>query len=248
MIAEVSEAGGEDMPITAFVLVGGFGTRLRQILPNCPKPMAPVGEKPFLEILVESLAEKAVGRIVLLTCYKAEAIEEYFRLNSRWMIEFSREPAPLGTGGAVKYAEPYASDPTLLVNGDTFFDVDLDGLVAWHNAKKTAITLSLVAVENTARFGSVSLHPNGLVTGFREKDSGDGGKGLINAGFTLLSLETIKSLPAHRQFSMEREIFPVLAQKGQMTGFIQEGPFFDIGTPESYDQFLRYRRSKGEPA
>lgn len=248
MIVEGSKVGMRDMSITAFILAGGLGTRLKKVLPDRPKPMAPVDEKPFLEILLESLVDKGVREIVLLTGYMAEIIEEHFNANSKLEIKFSREPTPLGTGGAVKHAQQYASDPTLLVNGDTFFDADLDGLLAWHADKKRAVTLSLVAVEDTSRFGRVSLHPNGLVEGFREKDSGDGGKGLINAGFTLLSLETIKSLPAHRQFSMEHEIFPVLARMGQMTGFIQEGAFFDIGTPESYDEFLRYCRSKGKTA
>jgi NDP-sugar pyrophosphorylase family protein len=172
----------------------------------------------------------------------ADLIEEHFQSMSPLSIKFSREPVPLGTGGAVKNAELLATDPTLLVNGDTFFDADLEGLFDWHTKVKVAATLSLVEVENTSRFGGVSLHPNGLVEGFKEKDTRNGRRGFINAGFTLLSLETIRCLPAQRQFSMEQEIFPLLAQSHQMTGFVQRGTFFDIGTPESYDQFRIYYR------
>lgn len=232
-----------NLPFTAFVLAGGLGTRLKPVLSDCPKPMAPIDDTPFLEILIESLFQKSVRDIVLLTGYMADRIEEHFQSIGRFSINFSRESVPLGTGGAVKNAECLASDPTLLVNGDTFFDADLEGLLAWHTKMKVAATLSLVEVENTSRFGSVSLHPNGLVEGFREKDTGNGGKGLINAGFTLLSLETIKCLPAQRKFSMEQEIFPMLAESHQMTGFVQQGTFFDIGTPESYDQFRYYYRA-----
>ncbi|MDQ1238578.1 MAG: hypothetical protein QG577_763, partial [Thermodesulfobacteriota bacterium] len=207
----------KNLPFTAFVLAGGFGTRLKAVLANCPKPMAPVDNKPFLEILIESLFQKGVRDIVLLTGYMADVIEEHFQSKGPFSIKFSREPVPLGTGGAVKNAEFLATDPTLLVNGDTFFDADLEGLLDWHTNMKVAATLSLVEVENTSRFGSVSLHPNGLVEGFQEKDTKNDRKGFINAGFTLLSLETIKCLPEEQQFSMEQEIFPLLAQSHQMT-------------------------------
>jgi NDP-sugar pyrophosphorylase family protein len=232
------------LPFTAFVLAGGLGTRLKAVLSNCPKPMAPVDDKPFLEILIESLFQKGLRNIVLLTGYMADVIEEHFQSVSPFSIKFSREPIPLGTGGAVKNAEVLATDPTLLVNGDTFFDADLEGLFNWHTKMRVAATLSLVEVENTSRFGSVSLHPNGLVEGFQEKDTRNERRGFINAGFTLLSLETIKCLPAQHQFSMEHEIFPLLAQSHQMTGFVQQGSFFDIGTPDSYEQFKSYYRAQ----
>jgi len=236
-----------NLPFTAFVLAGGFGTRLRPVLHNCPKPMAPIDDRPFLEILIESLNQKGVHEIVLLTGYMADLIEEHFQSISPLSIKFSREDEPLGTGGAVKNAEYLATDPTLLVNGDTFLDADLKGLFAWHRSKGLAATLSLVEVGDTSRFGRVSSDSNGLITGFQEKGDNNQAPGFINAGFTLLSLETIRRLPAQRHFSMEEEIFPLLAESREMTGFVHEGAFFDIGTPESYEEFRRYVREQRIP-
>ena len=171
-----------------------------------------------------------------------EAIEAYFS-GVRFpdvRIRFSREQAPLGTGGAVKLAESFASDPTLLVNGDTFYDADLDALLRFHGKTEADVTLSLMPVEDAARYGSVRVDQDGRVTGFHEKKTGPSAPGMINAGCSLLSLAFIKTLPRDRAFSMEQEIFPDLARSGRMFGLCREGTFFDIGTPESYEAFKRF--------
>lgn len=230
------------MAIRAFILAGGLGTRLRSVVSDRPKPMASVHGKPFLEILVQSLYGKGVNEIVLLTGYQSEWIEAYFRSCTTPRVWISREDVPLGTGGAVKYAEHFATDPTLLVNGDTFFDVDMAGLLRRHREKRRAATLSLTEVSDAARYGSVLVDSHGLVVRFEEKANHLQGPGLINAGVTLLSLDAIRSLPSGRSFSMENEVFPELAAQGQMAGFVQKGAFFDIGTPESYRQFQDYAR------
>ncbi|MGC8905881.1 MAG: nucleotidyltransferase family protein [Desulfomonilaceae bacterium] len=229
------------MSIRAFILAGGLGTRLRSVVSDRPKPMAPVHGKPFLEILVQNLYGKGTDEVVLLTGYQSEWIEAHFRSWTKPRVWVSREDIPLGTGGAVKYAEHFATDPTLLVNGDTFFDVDMAALISQHREKGLAATLSLTEVPDASRYGSVLVDGNGLVVRFEEKARVEG-PGLINAGVTLLSLEAIRNLPSDRAFSMENEVFPSLAAQGQMAGCVQKGAFFDIGTPESYRQFLDYAR------
>ncbi|MEW6351736.1 MAG: nucleotidyltransferase family protein [Thermodesulfobacteriota bacterium] len=236
---------GVHVPFVAFVLAGGLGTRLRSVVSDRPKPMALVAGVPFLELLIDSLASKGVRDIVLLTGYQADMIEEHFRNRyADLRVRFSHEHEPLGTGGPVKLAEPYAGDPTLLVNGDTFFDVDLDALYGFHKEKQATVTLSLLRVDDVSRYGVVHIDAQGRIRAFFEKDQGPGGPGLINGGVSLLSLEFIRGLPAGRSFSMEKEIFPALCTSGTMCGLAQPGAFFDIGTPESYHDFEAFVRSQ----
>ncbi|MFH1113878.1 MAG: nucleotidyltransferase family protein [Pseudomonadota bacterium] len=230
------------MPFTAMVLAGGLGTRLRSVVSDRPKPMAMVGNVPFLEILLRDLARKGVRRCVVLTGHMGEIIEEYFQdLPVKEMdIRCCREESPLGTGGAVKNAEAFATDPTLLVNGDTFFDADVEALFRFHRGKDAGATLSLRHVSDVSRYGSVVVDEHGLITEFLEKEPGVHRPGLVNAGLSLLSYSTIRDLPAGRAFSMEAEVFPALARSGHMAGLPQNGAFFDIGTPESYKAFLTF--------
>ncbi|MBI4964460.1 MAG: nucleotidyltransferase family protein [Desulfomonile tiedjei] len=230
-----------ELPIAAMILAGGLGTRLRSIVNDRPKPMAMIHGKPFLDILIRSLAKKGVRKFVLLTGYGAELIEDYFRTRPNQDVEItvSPEPAPLGTGGAVKNAEQFATDPSLLVNGDTFFDVDVGELFRFHVERRAKVTLSLHHVADVSRYGSVLVNDKGAVTGFREKEPKTGGPGLINAGLSLLAKDFIQSLP-DGPFSMEVDVFPKLAGTGEMFALRQEGPFFDIGTPESYEAFRAF--------
>jgi D-glycero-alpha-D-manno-heptose 1-phosphate guanylyltransferase len=225
------------LPVTALILAGGRGERLRSVVSDRPKPMALIGRVPFLEILIRSLASKGVRDFVLLTGYMGEMIEEYFKdpFDESLSIKFSRERLPLGTGGAVKIAKSMASDPSLLVNGDTFFDGDLDSLIQFHKEKSATVSLSLFPVDDVSRYGSVEVDHEGRITGFREKAEGMG-SGLINAGLSLLSRDFIRNLP-DGSFSMEQEIFPGLVKSGQMFGLCMKRPFFDIGTPDSYSEF-----------
>jgi D-glycero-alpha-D-manno-heptose 1-phosphate guanylyltransferase len=234
------------LPFAAMILAGGLGTRLRSVVADRPKPMAVVNGTPFIELLICSLADKGVRNFILLTGYMGETIEEHFRgaALDGLTIRCSHETEPLGTGGAVKNAERFASDPTLLVNGDTFFDADVHKLFRFHVEKKAAASLSLVRVEDVSRYGSVTVDAEGVIRGFREKGAGKPGPGWINAGLSLLSRSVIHDLPPGRSFSMERETFPELAGEGRLAGLGQQGAFFDIGTPESYQELKEFVRTK----
>jgi D-glycero-alpha-D-manno-heptose 1-phosphate guanylyltransferase len=230
------------LPFVAMILAGGLGKRLRSVVSDRPKVMALAGGVPFLELLIESLAAKGVREFVLLTGYKSQMIEEHFRQRDygELKIHVARELEPLGTGGAVRNAAEFATQPSLLINGDTFYDADLDALFRFHLEKAGDVSLSLFRVDDVSRYGSVSMDETGRVNGFMEKTDNLAGPGLINAGLSLLSLQFIMGLPVDRAFSMERDILPAFAASGKMFGHIGNYPFFDIGTPESYQAFQRY--------
>ncbi|MFH0824197.1 MAG: nucleotidyltransferase family protein [Pseudomonadota bacterium] len=235
-------------PFTTLILVGGLGTRLRSVVSDRPKPMALVEGMPFLEVLIRSLVRKGLGDFVLLTGHMADMIERHFdeRPIEGAMVRFSKEDAPLGTGGAVRNALEFAGDPSLLVNGDTFFDADVAALHEFHLKTGADATLSLTMVDDASRYGSVATGATGMVLGFREKSQAGSGPGLINAGVSMLSLRFIETLPSGRAFSMEQEIFPGFAGTGKMFGLVQDGAFFDIGTPESYREFGAFVRMRNE--
>lgn len=227
---------------TAFILAGGLGKRLRQVVSDRPKPMADVLGQPFLEILTRLLVAKGIHKFVMLVGYKADSIEEHFN-DSRFgdlEIMFSHETEPLGTGGAVKNAQRFATDPTLLVNGDTYLDANIKELYEFHKVRGADVTISLFQVADVSRYGSVSLNSDGLVIKFHEKSGNLCNSGLINAGVSLVSRSFIDALPEQSQFSMEIEVFPKLANTGRMFGLEQKGLFFDIGTPESYLEFQEF--------
>jgi NDP-sugar pyrophosphorylase family protein len=234
-----------EFPFIAMILAGGLGTRLRAIVSDRPKPLVLVRGVPFLDILIDSLASKGVRRFAILTGYLGRMIEEHLKdkYGNRLDISFSHEHEPLGTGGAVKLAAHLATEPTLLVNGDTFFDADLERLGRFHEEKRGQATLSLVKVQDPGRYGSVEVDQEGRVTGFREKDASSGGPGLVNAGVSMLTRQFILDLPATGHFSMEKDIFPIIGVKGELFGLCQDRAFFDIGTPESYEAFQAFMAS-----
>jgi len=209
--------------------------------------MALIEGVPFLELLIGSLGEKGVRSFVLLTGYKGDMIERHFEslADAGVIIRCSPEQTPLGTGGAVKHAARFATEPCLLVNGDTFFDADLDGLLRFHREKRADVTLSLFEVDDVSRYGSVIVDEAGSITRFCEKEEGKAGPGFINAGVSLLTRKFIEALP-DGPFSMERDVFPSLAGSGRMFGLPQQGAFFDIGTPESYAAFQAFVRGHAD--
>lgn len=221
--------------IPAALLVGGMGTRLQSVLPSTPKPLAPLGEAPFLELLVTQLRSQGVRRLVLCTGYLAGQIEERFGNGQKWglAIEYSKEIEPLGTAGAIKLAQRYfigASD-FVVMNGDSFLEMDLRQLIGFHLEHKGIVSLAVHKASNAARYGTVRVNSSSRITAFEEK-KGREEPGLISAGvyvFKRAILDRIPDGPA----SLERDVFPQLLNEG-MFALQQEGMFIDIGTPEDY--------------
>ena len=221
--------------ITAAILCGGLGTRLRPAVADRPKALAPVHGRPFLTYLLDRLAAASVGEVVLLTGYRADQVYDALGPTYAGMsLIYSEEPTPLGTAGAVRWALPCLSGRTvLLLNGDSFCDIDLTGFYDFRRRHAAEASLVLARVRDAARFGRVRVGPAGRVRHFEEKGSTAGG-GWINAGIYLFDRRLLEALPPGRPASLERDVLPAWAEGGRLYGFRCRGRFLDIGTPESY--------------
>jgi len=217
----------------AIILAGGFGTRLREVVPDLPKPMAPVAGKPFLEILLTSLAQKKFTRVVLSLGFMANKIMDHFGPEYLGMdLIYEVESTPLGTGGAIRAAlERCISDHAFVFNGDTYLDLEVDQLEnLWRTNHKAIIVVR--EVPDTARYGKVDVNA-GRITAFLEK--GAAGPGLINAGCYVLSKSALNSFPLGESFSLENKYFMPNLKNIEFNGFITRGRFIDIGIPSDYE-------------
>lgn len=224
------------MDVTAAVLAGGLGTRLRSVVADRPKVVAPVGGRPEICYILDQLCHAGFLDVVLLAGYRASQLRE--TLGERYAgmrLRYSVEDEPLGTAGAVRHALPLLEAPrVLLLNGDSYCDVDLLELYREHLDHARGVTLSVVQMADTSAFGRVRLSDDGQVMRFEEKCE-DGGEGWINAGVTLLDRHLIAALPPGPR-SLERDVFPDLVRRGEVRGHRCSGGFLDIGTPESYSR------------
>jgi NDP-sugar pyrophosphorylase family protein len=225
--------------VEAAILAGGLGTRLAACVADRPKALAMVGGRPFVTYLLDQLAGAGVGRAVLCTGHLGEQVEAL--LGPRWgglELGYSREPEPLGTGGALLLAlETLRSQTVLALNGDSFAEADLAELVAAHRASGAAATLLLTEVEDAGRYGRVERDAGGRISAFREKSAG--GRGWVNAGVYALERELLERVPAGRKLSLERDILPGWVPLG-LRGHETRGRFIDNGTPESYAAAQRF--------
>jgi D-glycero-alpha-D-manno-heptose 1-phosphate guanylyltransferase len=224
----------------AIVLVGGLGTRLQSVVNDVPKPMAPIGEKPFLEYILRYLQKNGITRVILSVGYKWEVIKEYFG-NKFENIEliYSIEDEPLGTGGAIKKAMlNIKNQEVYVINGDTFFDVDLKELCLKKNSK---LQLSLKEMKSFDRYGSVESNLENYVTKFTEKEYKDFGN--INGGIYLSSKNIFLEYDLEDKFSFE-EFMENNSKKLNITTHIFNNYFIDIGIPSDYkkaqDEMVKY--------
>jgi NDP-sugar pyrophosphorylase family protein len=218
------------------ILAGGLGTRLRPALADRPKVLAPVAGRPFLCYLLDQLSRFAVREVVLLTGHRAGEVRAALGDRYRAMrLLYSTEETPLGTAGAVRLALPLLPAPeVLLLNGDSFGEIDLDAFARQHAALAAQASLALCQVPDTARFGRVHLDGASRIVGYDEKKGG--GSGWINAGTYLLRRELIEATPSGRAVSLERDLLPGWLAGGCVYGYRSPGRFIDIGTPESYGE------------
>lgn len=220
--------------ITAVILAGGLGTRLRPVVSNCAKVMANIDGQPFIRFILDHLSASGVKSVVVCAGYKGRELENTLgESHEALQLQYSHEPSPLGTAGALRHALPFMrSDPLLVLNGDSFCTGDIAGLLDRHIEKRAAASIMLVHQEDTRSYGRVETGAEGRVTAFREK-SDVKGPGWVNAGVYVLSRELIESIPEDRQVSLENETFPAWIDRG-LYGFQCRGALIDIGTPERY--------------
>ncbi|MDR4494379.1 MAG: nucleotidyltransferase family protein [Nitrospirales bacterium] len=219
---------------TAAVLAGGVGSRLRPVIHDRSKVMAPVHGVPFLAYLLEQISQYGIQSVVLCTGVFADSIVSFFGSHYQGLtIHYSYESEPRGTAGALREAmELFDSYPVLVMNGDSFCDVNLERFVQWHIEKRGVVSLALARVEQGDRFGAVQFDADSRLTEFSEKGR-KAGPIWANAGIYLMERSFIEAIPRGEPSSLEREIFPQMLSGG-IHGYPSEGRFLDIGTPASY--------------
>jgi len=217
----------------AIVLAGGFGTRLQSVVADVPKPMAMVHNKPFLEHLFYYLKENGITRVILSVGYKYEIIEDYFKNSFAGIeIDYAIEEEPLGTGGAILNAVSHArQDHVFIINGDTFFNVDLKILLSRHLSYQSDLTLSLKPMQNFDRYGCVAVDEKNKVSSFKEKEFVI--KGKINGGIYILNKKIFRALDLPKVFSFE-EFMQKNMSNINIYAAIFDNYFIDIGIPEDY--------------
>lgn len=238
---------GVDVP--AVLLVGGLGTRLRSILPSTPKPLARVGDTPFLELLVVQLRSQGIRRLVMCTGHLSNQIEEQFGDGHKWdvAIKYSKETQPLGTAGALKLAGRYLTQASdfLVLNGDSFLEIDFRQFIRFHREHGGLISMAVRGVPDAARYGTVELDSINRVISFREKTEAKI-PGIVNGGVYVFKRAILESIP-EGPASLESDLFPRLLDQG-IYAAEQGGLFIDIGTPEDYARAQALCRSLHEAA
>lgn len=232
--------------VTAVILAGGLGKRLRSAVWDRPKVLAEVLGRPFLDHLLDRILMYGVRRVVLCAGYMADRLERvYGRGYGDMAIAISREPELLGTGGAVRNALPLIrTDAALVLNGDSYCTADLVEFFARHRAQGLERSMLLVRCEDCGDYGRVETDEDGRVAAYVEKD-GSAGSGWVNAGVYLLSRAAIASIPADGPVSMERDVFPSWIPEG-ISGVRLDGGFLDIGTPDRLTQAEEYLSPQGD--
>jgi NDP-sugar pyrophosphorylase family protein len=228
------------------ILAGGLGTRLRPVLADRPKGLAPIGEKPFLEIQIDLLRRQGARRFVFSIGHLGQQIQEHFGDGRLFgvQIEYSVEgPKLLGTGGALKLAERFFTPRALVLNGDTFFDLEYAHLLARHEEHQPAATLALARASDCQRYGRVLLDPSHRrAVGFQEKDFHEGeGESWFNAGAYVIQRELLAGLTPGEPYSLERDGFPAALRSGRKLAVLtSDQRFFDIGTPDGWREFAEF--------
>lgn len=222
----------------AIILAGGLGTRLKSVVADKPKVLSPVANHPFLYYVIEYLQKQGIQQFIFSLGYLSEQVIDFLQSNyAHLSYTYTIESSPLGTGGGIKKAIELASDnDVLIVNADTFFDVDISSMMLQHQTTKANCTIALKEMTNFDRYGTVELDGLNNIISFQEKKFT--AAGLINGGYLILDksyfLAATKYLP--EVFGYERDFLEPNLQKMVIKGFASNGYFIDIGIPEDYQK------------
>jgi len=228
----------------AILLAGGKGTRLRPLTIHTPKPIVPIFDRPFLHYQLDLLKKvPEIDEVILSLNYQPRRIEEIFGDGSEngLGIRYIVEPAPLGTGGAIRYAGEKLLDSVVVFNGDVLTQVDLAAVIALHRERRARATIVLTPVDNPSAYGLVETDAAGNIRRFLEKPKPDEITcDTINAGIYVLEPETFDRIPKDTPWSVERSFFPSLIERGEtFVAYVDRGYWIDIGTPDKYTQVHR---------
>ena len=221
----------------AIILAGGMGTRLRDVVADKPKPMADINGRPFLEYLVKYLASYNINKIILSVGYKSEVIKNYFgeKFNNT-TISYAVEKYPLGTGGGISLAMQKAqADDIFILNGDTFFNINLKNLARVHSEKNASLTIALRKMGNASRYGFIAIDENNRIKAFLEKDKLMN-EGYINGGVYIIKKSVLLNYNMPEKFSFEKDFLQQYFKSENFFGLEFNDYFIDIGIPSSYKQ------------
>ncbi|MBI2069792.1 MAG: nucleotidyltransferase family protein [Elusimicrobia bacterium] len=232
------------------ILAGGLGTRLRPLTLSMPKPMIEVAGKPFLEHQMLMLKNQGFRRMLLLTGYKAEAVENYFGDGTRWGLEinYSKEKNPLGTGGGLKLAGPFLDNIFMLLNGDSYLPINYVKFLNAFNSSSSSGLLSIydAGKENLGTPGNIELNGQGRILAYSKKRSQPAP--FVDAGASCWRRQIIDLIPPGKPVSLEEDIYPGLIREGTLAVYKAEARFYDIGTPERVEAFEQYLKTQGTRA
>jgi mannose-1-phosphate guanylyltransferase len=220
----------------ALILAGGEGTRLRPLTSTVPKPVVPLVDRPFIAFMLDWLRGHGVDDVIMSCGFLASGVRNVLGDGSAYgmRLRYVEEPRPLGTGGAVKYAESLLDERFLMLNGDVLTDLDVSAQLALHEQRGARATLALTPVEDPSAYGLVRTRADGEVTGFVEKPSPNQiDTRNISAGIYVLDRSVLELLTAEEPASIERDVFPRLVGEG-LYAYVGDGYWLDIGTPERY--------------
>lgn len=217
--------------IDVAVLAGGLGTRIRGVLGDTPKVLAPIAGRAFLGHLLDYLAQFGTQRVVLCLGHLADRVTAWLAQGGHSLdVVCEIEPRPLGTAGAIRFVrDELTTDPVMVMNGDTFLDADLRAFVASHRLSGAEASVLCVEVDDASRYGRVDIGADGRVIRFAEKAPG---RGTVNAGVYLFSAAFLDRLAASDAVSLERDVLETLPP-GTLHAVVVHGRFIDIGTPDS---------------
>jgi NDP-sugar pyrophosphorylase family protein len=228
----------------AILLAGGKGTRLRPLTMHTPKPIVPIFDRPFLHYQIDLLKHvPEIDEVILSLNYQPRRIEDVFGdgADVGLKIRYVVEPAPLGTGGAIRYAGESLNESVVVFNGDVLTQIDLGAVLALHRERKARATIVLTPVPNPSAYGLVETDPDGNILRFLEKPKPDEiTVDTINAGIYVLEPDTFDRIPKDTAWSVERSFFPSLIENREtFVAYTYRGYWIDIGTPEKYTQVHR---------
>jgi len=224
--------------IDAVILCGGKGTRLRSVVSDRPKALAAFGDTTFLDILIASLKSHGFKKFILCVGYMKDQIKDHFKDKDDLTIIFSEDDEPLGTGGALKKAEPLIQSKTFIVmNGDSICEIDFYDFYQFHKNKDAMLSMALLRTKETKDFGSVVINESDVIISFKEKVATDN-LCLINAGIYFMQKEIFSHMPDISRFSLELDVFPKMIGE-RCEGFIIDSELIDIGTPDRYEKAVQ---------
>ena len=226
----------------AVILAGGKGVKMRPLTYEVPKALIPVHGKPILEYLIDALAKHTIRSIVLAVGHLGDKIQNHFGDGSRYgvKITYSKEIKPLGTAGALCFARTYLANETVVVlHGDMLVEIDFSELIRFHHEQHTIGTIALTTAADTSTFGAVNLRGSRIVDFIEKPEKGKTSSLLVNSGIYVFEPEIFDYIPQNKAVMLE-DIFPKLATEAKLSGFPFEGRWFDVSTPKTYEQAIKY--------